>query len=290
MPCRFLILTGVSLLSTGIVSGSPQPKYLEDMYGAGLDFREHEKEVELGSPTAKYGHEAKAQGAMKLDHLTLPKAIDAVKDTPKNVLVTVFSRPNTENPEWNSLVDALYNVSNLLFSEAWVDHSDDSPHGTHMEKAFRLDSDKFPQYFIYCQGYPQGLAYHGMEKYEDIATWIDVNSNLELPHHDTLKDFEKLVRRFVHSADKREVVQTATVAASESGDAKARHYVSIMQKVVEKGDQFIPKEIGRLSDMLMQLLPDNTRSDLSNKLKVLKSFERAMSGGTAAHEDDEEHL
>jgi hypothetical protein len=248
-------------------------------------------EIEYNSPTAKYGHEATTRGAIKLDYLTLPKVIDAVRDTPKNVLVTVFCRPHSHLPEYKSLVDSLYNVSGLQFAEAFVDHSDSSPHGKNMERTFGLDSDKFPQYIMYAKKHPVGgMPYKGKDYWEDIAMWIDVNNELELPQAGSLQDFDKLVRRYVHSAekDRHDVLQAATKLASESGDAKARHYVSAMQKVAQKGLDYVARERNRLSDVLIDTLPDDVRTELSSKLKVLNTFKNVMSESGLAKDDDED--
>jgi hypothetical protein len=275
MSYQFVILVSLSLLRRWTTNALEHTKEGEDP----------SKMLYLSS---KHGHVAETPGAMKLDHLTLDKVIDAVKNTPKSVLVAIFCRPAEKLPEYKLLVDSLYNVSNLLFSETWVDHDDDSPQGKGMETRYNLDADKFPEYRIYSQKIPKGLTYNGKNRFEEIATWIDVHSDLELPHHDALVDFEKLTSRFVHSDNKREVLQKATTLAAESGDAKARHYVSIMQKVLDRGNEYIAKETERISDILKGEIPDDTRSDFSSKLKVLNSFKKAM--GEDIVQSDEEHV
>lgn len=177
------------------------------------------------------------------------------------------------------LTDRMYNTSNLIMAEVWMSHGDDPYFAEHLEDLYDLDSDKLPAYLIWSQKYPKGDQYNGAESFEDISMWLDMKTDIDVPH-ETLPVLDKLVHLFFHGETQDGHKDRALKAMRKQGDlvrdSKSKHYVNTMEKIIQRGNDHIQKEMDRIGEILHAKLPADARADFTDKMKVLTSYKKIM--------------
>lgn len=175
----------------------------------------------------------------------------------------------------DELVVRLHTYERLIIGEVNVPEWDADKDGPHYEEKYGLDGDRFPNYMLYDKHYPKGRMYHGQEDAEQIAMWVDVSTDIEV-EHDTLRDFDHLVYKFIVENKRQEALEAAKDSGSELGDHKIVFYIKTMEKILEVGDNWVYKESERTSKILEHPLPPDSRATLTHKMKVLEVFKRMM--------------
>lgn len=94
-----------------------------------------------------------------------------------------------------------------------------------------------------------------------------------------LEKFDKLVEEFMLSSDAKERKKKLRVAEdlwdkiSSLTEAKsAEIYVKSMRKVIEKGEDFVPKEVERVEKLLKAKMTKEKQDELQKRINILQSF------------------
>lgn len=91
----------------------------------------------------------------------------------------------------------------------------------------------------------------------------------------TLAGFEGFVKKFMkNKANREEVLKAATGAVDEQQEKKlAKYYVKTMERVLNKGDNFIAGEIDRLDRLLGGSLSEKKKDEFNMRKNILKQFQ-----------------
>lgn len=251
-------------------------------------------------------------GVVRLDNYTLPKFLAMVRESDKHVALIKYHEVKETYDKWHKaandkyqemqrmkgmivhdhyhpgqealmairdvleeLTIRLHPYERLLICEVNVPDWDAEPDGPHYEEQYGLDGDHFPNYILYDKNNPKGKIYHGQDDAEQIAMWVDVSTDIEVKH-DTLKDFDHLVYMFIIEKKRDEALRIAKDHGAELGDRKVVMYIKAMEKIMEKGDDWVYTESTRTSKILEKPLPADSRAEMTNKMKVLEVFKRMM--------------
>lgn len=221
-------------------------------------------------------------GLFKLNNWTLNKLISmAVASDKDHALLIRFYKEDTiphgkkeEDPMYH-IVPKLNHIHGLVLGEMMAPYQDEGLRDqTGLVDRFSIEYELLPTYILFNKAHPTGLQYHGNENFGDLSLWLHIKAGLEI-EHETLDDFNKLVKAFLRTSDAN-LINKAMIMATESGEPMGIYYPKYMHKLQEKGPGFITKEQDRIRTMLHGHLPHDARSELSEKLKVLGVFAKAL--------------
>ena len=126
-------------------------------------------------------------------------------------------------------------------------------------------------------------------KVDNLKTWIKKNSGVYLTQPGCIEQFDKLVEKLISATspgDKGKVMAEAEKALIDlqSDDAdrakKAEIYVKIMRKVSSEGEAFVTSELERIKKVLEGKLSPAKKTQMEQRVNVLKSFEKQKTEGT----------
>lgn len=237
-------------------------------------------------------------GALLVNNVTLPKLVHYAGRVADATLLVKFEQPpraktahgveNLEGRKWYDedmdvfvqLLERLNHIERLTFASIEVPWEDSSSYGPHIMEKYGLDEDRLPTYKVFNAAQPEGAEYRGALRFDDLSVWLHVKSALEgfEQTHDTLQDFDALVSLFV-KGEEQQAIDRAAALADKTNDAKADMYVRYMRKLREvapKGSEYLRKELDRISLILEHHLPSDTRTEMSEKIRVLNVFKRGL--------------
>eukprot|EP00440_Ansanella_granifera_P027574 gb/GFBE01029953.1/.p1 GENE.gb/GFBE01029953.1/~~gb/GFBE01029953.1/.p1 ORF type:complete len:209 (+),score=74.86 gb/GFBE01029953.1/:1-627(+) len=180
--------------------------------------------------------EGTAQGALKLDNYTFSKV--------------------TSLPGWSFLVK---------FDQSYA-------YGDLREK-FKLSKEDFPAYFLFNEANSEGLRYSGSVKADLLANWLR-RQQVKIPSIGTIEEFDELAKKFMKESFSDAVLAEAKKLAEGqfSSDRKAAIYVKIMEKIKEKGEDYVSSELKRVSKIAEGKVAPGKKAELEDKIKVLGVF------------------
>ena len=95
-----------------------------------------------------------------------------------------------------------------------------------------------------------------------------------------VEEFDVLIQEFLKADDKQSVIDKAAKATEEYTDElqnyRASVYVKAMQKIVEKGKEFVNSEIERVEKLSNGKVSDKKKSQLKDRANILTSIQMRM--------------
>eukprot|EP00747_Dinoflagellata_sp_TGD_P210797 gnl/TRDRNA2_/TRDRNA2_84044_c0_seq1.p1 gnl/TRDRNA2_/TRDRNA2_84044_c0~~gnl/TRDRNA2_/TRDRNA2_84044_c0_seq1.p1 ORF type:complete len:243 (-),score=92.59 gnl/TRDRNA2_/TRDRNA2_84044_c0_seq1:66-794(-) len=225
----------------------------------------------LAAALLAIGCEGTALGAMKLDNYTF----DKVLAIPEHTIFTKFDQSyayGEKEDEFKTLCKLAYTVPNFFIAEVPVQEYGDKENDDLRER-YKLKKDDFPVYFLFAKGDSEGKKYDGSIKAADMALWLR-KQGIKFPSVGTIAELDELATKFFKDGKSADVVTKAQgLADSEyKTDKKAPMYAKIMQKIIEKGDEYISTESARVTKMMEGKLAAEKKAEFSDKLRILGVF------------------
>merc|ERR1712217_123328 len=106
----------------------------------------------------------------------------------------------------------------------------------------------------------------------DFPAYFLFNKNkVRMPAIGTIDELDQIAKKFMKDNFAEEHLKAASALAEGqySTDRKAPMYVKIMQKIKEKGEEYIPIETSRVTKLLQGKLTSEKKSELEDKMKIL---------------------
>jgi len=215
--------------------------------------------------------ESTAPGALKLDNYT----IDKVLGIPGRSTLVKFDQSyayGEKEDEFKALCKLAYSVPNLFLGEVPVQEYGDKDNDDLREK-YGLKKEEFPAYFLFDEANKKGLRYSGSTTADAIATWLR-QQKIKMPFAGTIADLDEVVKSFFKNGKADSEIEAAKKLAEGefSSNNKAAWYVKIMQKIKEKGEEYVGTETKRVNKLLEGKIAAEKVLELNDKLKVLGVF------------------
>ncbi|KAF2363119.1 Endoplasmic reticulum resident protein 29 C-terminal [Trinorchestia longiramus] len=150
-----------------------------------------------------------------------------------------------------------------------------------LAERFGIKKEDFPVVKLFLQGKEDPIDFEAADFKEDaLRIFIRKNSDVYISHEDCLEAFDRIVDKFLleENVDQRkalienarkEALKVKTVEDKTSADI----YIKILEKMIEKGDDFVKQERTRVKGLMeKQKLTDEKKKSMLIKLNVLKSF------------------
>lgn len=216
------------------------------------------------------GVEGTAQGALKLDNYTFSK----VTSLPGFSFLVKFDQSyayGEKEDEFKAFCKHAHQAPNFVPAEVPVQEYGDKENDDLREK-FKLTKEDFPAYFLFNEANPEGLRYSGSVKADLLVNWLR-RQGVKVPSIGTIEELDELAKKFLK--DKSDDTVSAAKALAEgqfSTDRKAAMYVKIMQKIKEKGEDYVASELKRVSKIAEGKVAPEKKAELEDKIKILSIF------------------
>jgi len=232
-----------------------------------------------------------------LDNYTLDKMVAVPGLTVMAKFDQLYAYGDKEDA-FKTICELAYVVPNFLIAEVPVEEYGDKQNDDLRER-FGLSTDDFPAFFLFSdggkvqkkfEGFPDPVAKRPAtwDDEEDgeweppmleevnvdtLLTWLRTNG-IKMPSLGTIVELDELVHKFMKSSDKASVLKEATALADSEhkNDRKAPMYTKIMQKVIEKGNDYVEAEAARVKKLLSGRITEEKQAELKDKSKILAVF------------------
>lgn len=211
-----------------------------------------------------------AQGALKLDNYTL----DKVLALPSNSVLVKFDKSyayGEKEDEFKTLCKLAYSVSNFFIGEVPVQEYGDKENDDLRER-FKIKTDDFPVYYLFNENNKEGKKYDGAVKAANIGSWLRQNK-IRFPSIGTISELDEIAKKFMKGKADADIESAKKLADEDyKTDKKAAMYVKIMQKIKEKGDEYVESETKRVSKILEGKVTPEKAKEMDDKIKILGVF------------------
>lgn len=187
--------------------------------------------------------------------------------------------------QFKKVAEASLSQPDLLVAEVQIADYGDKDNADLAER-FSAKKDDFPVYRLFIQGKPDSVVFTGDGKAKDTADnvkkFIMQESGLWLGLPACLEQFDTLVSEFLKAKKESraalvEKAENAVKSLTKAADKESADiYIKTMKRILEKGDDFIKKEIARVEKLKDGKVSDKKKEQLGSRLNILSSFEMRL--------------
>jgi len=226
-----------------------------------------------------------------LDARTFDKvALDETKD----VLVT-FTSPwcghcKNLKPIYEEVAKDFQPESNCIVADF------DATPATHRDISERYEVKAYPTIKFFPRGGKEVENYEGARSEEAFVTFLNERCGTQRAvggdlHHEAgrLAELDSVVQKFLSATgDARNAIYKEAKAVSESLGATSKHYLRVMEKIVNTSEAYIEKESQRLASILSKrTLAQSKLDEIKIKSNILKAFILEKSEAVIGRKADE---
>ncbi|CAK0865156.1 unnamed protein product [Prorocentrum cordatum] len=213
-----------------------------------------------------------APGALKLDNYTLDKAL-GIPDFSLLLKVDQSYAYGDKEDQFKTLAKLAYAVPKFLIAEVPVQEYGDKENDD-IRQRFKLEKADYPAYMLFSEANKEGLRYSGEVKAPELAVWLRKNG-IKMPAIGTIAELDELAAKFLADKGAEHIKAAKSLAEWEfKGDRKAPMYVKIMERIRDKGHEFVKSERDRVSKIMQGgKISEEKKEEMQDKLNVLGSFE-----------------
>ena len=185
-----------------------------------------------------------------------------------------------QHDEFAKLAAAGRTSENLLVAEVGIKDYGEFDNMDLAER-FAIDKDNYPVVKLFVRGKEDPIDFTAKDFSEDsLRTFLRKHSDVYIGYKDCLQKFDYLVDKFLKITEKherKELIQEAKVEKEklhtvEDKDS-AEIYIKVMEKVLDKGEDFVENERKRvMSIMEKEKLTETKLKTMNAKLNILKTF------------------
>lgn len=184
-----------------------------------------------------------------------------------------------KHDEFGKVAKATRGVHDLLVAEVNVKDYGDKDNSDLAEK-YEVKAKDFPVLKLFKKGQDEPLPYTGEFKEDDIVAFVKSQTGVYIGLPGCIEDFDKIAGEFIKNKDKelREklMAQAKELLASgldtPKGEEIANTYIKLMEKIMEKGDEFVQNEIQRVENLRKTKVSLDKKENLQRRLNILQSF------------------
>lgn len=212
-------------------------------------------------------------GSIKLDNRTFDKWLDIPGKITFFKIDQMYSYGMKEE-EYAKLCELSHGIKNFHTAYIPVGQYGDMDNND-MRVKFGLVKEDFPSFYLVNHGDKKPIRYLGPVDIHHMTTWLRVRGITVRPTG-TIKDLDDAVKKFLKRGMLDEDVETIRKMVEGDYDHHPMSfwYLAVTEKVKEKGDEYIAKEVLRLEKVLREKadMHEDKFEDLFNKLQVLTVF------------------
>lgn len=176
------------------------------------------------------------------------------------------------------VAETTFTIPDLLVGEVGVKDYGERENSDLAEK-YSASKD-FPVLKLFIAGKSEPITFTNQEFTADnIKKFIRSNSEVYVGLHGCIDEFDKFAEKFAKTDDegkKRDILKEAEDALTNINEKlnkkAAEVYVKTMQKSLEKGNEFILKEIKRVENLAKGKVSTEKKEQMQQRINILQSF------------------
>jgi len=184
-----------------------------------------------------------------------------------------------KHDEFGKVSEATRGVPDLLVGEINVKDYGEKDNSDLAEK-YGVKTKDFPVIKLFRKGMPEPLPYTGDIKADEIIQWVKSSTGIYVGLPGCIEQFDKIAQEFIKGSDKskrEELLKQAKDMAAKGFDSPkntehANIYLKLMEKILEKGDEFVQNEISRVENLQKTKISNDKKENLQKRLNILQSF------------------
>ncbi|KAJ8712758.1 hypothetical protein PYW08_008062 [Mythimna loreyi] len=181
-------------------------------------------------------------------------------------------------------------VEDLLIAEVGVKDYGEKDNEA-LAKKYGATKDNFPVVKLFVKGKSEPIPFDDAKGFtsEELRRFVREHSGLYLSLPGCVKEFDKLAIQFMKGKkDERKKVLKKTeelLKNMEKESPSGKIYKTIMEKVLEKGDDFVQSEVDRVKKLLSGKVSDEKKKQLGTRINILQTFQLLDKQAKASKED-----
>ncbi|CAH2233956.1 endoplasmic reticulum resident protein 29 [Pararge aegeria] len=174
-------------------------------------------------------------------------------------------------------------IDELLFADVGIKDYGEREN-EQLGRKYGATKDNIPVVKLFLKGKSEPIHFDDTKGFtsDDLRRFVRENSGIYLSLPGCIRDLDVLAIKFQGSAkEDREKILKETENIVEKLDTKdaaaGKTYRTIMQKILEKGDEFIATEINRINKLLSGKVSNEKKKELASRINILQSFKFSSS-------------
>jgi len=184
-----------------------------------------------------------------------------------------------KHDEFAKVAVATRGVPDLLIAEVNVKDYGEKDNAELAEK-YDIKAKDYPVLKLFRRGMPEPLTFKGDFKQDDIIQWVKSGTGVYIGLPGCIEQFDKIAQEFIKIREKERrdelMIQAKLLIAKGFDTPKstemANIYLKLMEKILEKGDDFVKNEIARVENLRKTKISNEKKEHLQNRLNILQSF------------------
>eukprot|EP01004_Peranema_trichophorum_P007975 NODE_6741_length_848_cov_44.046897_g6143_i0.p1 GENE.NODE_6741_length_848_cov_44.046897_g6143_i0~~NODE_6741_length_848_cov_44.046897_g6143_i0.p1 ORF type:complete len:241 (-),score=28.88 NODE_6741_length_848_cov_44.046897_g6143_i0:75-797(-) len=218
------------------------------------------------------------RGAINLDSYTFDKIVgnDAFHVLVKFDKQYPYGEFEDQFKQLSKRVGELHRPDFLIAVVGVQDYGD--KHNEDLRERYKVSPEQYPLFKLFKKGSTEPLTYRGDITADAILRFLKNEINLYIGLAGCLEKFDNLARGFAE-VDRSEQERRLKEAEKENAvltdtneKDSASFYILVMKKILEKGNDYAPKERKRLEKLLDSKITEIKKLHIKKKLNILPSF------------------
>lgn len=184
-----------------------------------------------------------------------------------------------KHDEFGKVADAVRGVSDLLMAEVNVKDYGDKDNAD-LAEMYEVKTKEFPVLKLFKKDVKEPVPYIGEFKQDDIIAFIKTQTGVYIGLPGCIEEFDRIAETFIKNKDKEQrakLMKQAKEMLARGMDSKrseemANIYIKLMEKILDKGDEFVKNEIARVESIRKTKIPVEKKENLQKRLNILQSF------------------
>jgi hypothetical protein len=250
-------------------------------------------EARMGDP------EFDSTGVLLVDALLFDKLIPSVR---VDIVLMILNKANIGKQatdymreEFMAIAKKTKSDSKVLFAQMMLNGSDNKAQAERVGiENQQVGQDVKPEFFLYKKGEKNAIPIKpDSEDFSvaDVMAYVSKTTGAHFTSRGTIKELSKLAEEFLAtkagSEDRKKVYQQAkekaesyptetTKKSAKEKVANAGWYVQTMEKIMEKDEGWVDKELSRLRSIIVSAKVSNSRKDeFKRRLNIVQVFKGA---------------
>ncbi|GLH05240.1 hypothetical protein R5R35_010487 [Gryllus longicercus] len=224
-----------------------------------------------------YADAINCKGCVPLDSYSFDKIISKFKAA---VIKFDVAYPyGAKHDEFAKVAETTYSIPELLVGEVGVKDYGEKENSDLAER-YKVNKDDFPVIKLFVAGKDEPVTFTNSDFTADnIKKFIRSNSEVYVGLQGCIDKFDALANKFVKTADTdlkkiilREAEDMWDKTSGRADQKAAEVYVKTMRKSLEKGDDFIEKEMKRVQNLAKGKVSKEKKEEILQRINILQSF------------------
>lgn len=215
-------------------------------------------------------------GSVELDEISFNKVIN--KFEASLVKFDVAFPYGDKHDAFVALAKDSKDVDELLIAEVGVKDYGEKDNEV-LAKKYGATKDNFPVVRLFLKGKNDPIPFDDSQGFttDELRRFVRENTGLYLSLPGCVRSLDKLAIKFMKAKgeNRKKVLKETEELQKEFSEKEAKSakiYKTIMEKIIEKGDQFINTEHERVKKILSGKVSDEKKKEIGIRINILQTF------------------